>query len=489
MLKKGSLIIISVFFSIGVSFAQDQVLNYEEFLRLYFGITTYEMPIPEETPLLLYTNLKPSNPLYQLLQIAVVHGKFANIKADLPLRRTALESDLALLLKVNYNLEMQVHTGKALTFNTLKTELQNLVLKQKADKNELSKEIPQRIKERVSQQIFSLLKTKFTEKGKLSHLQLPKYEELSDFVDKLWEKYTKYYTPTEWKSFMEILQSEFAGVGMYLMQTGEQPPVIAEVIENTPAEKAGLKTWDSIISINGKEASQYKDLQAFIQDIKGEAWTSVVIGVKRKNQTLHFIIRREKIQIPLIESKKKGTACYLNLYAFDLGAKKRFDEEMKKVWSCASIIFDLRNNPWGVVDEVVGILDEFLPINKPILTIVSQGKKEFLTSQNNPKFSVDKPIAILINGETASASEIFAGVMKYYFPDKVSLIWVKSFGKGSVQEVVEFEEGSLLKYTIALWNIADQEESINHKGLIPDLILQDNPETLEDEVLVKLGLN
>lgn len=101
---------------------------------------------------------------------------------------------------------------------------------------------------------------------------------------------------------------------------------------------------------------------------------------------------------------------------------------------------------------------------------------------------MDTPLAILINGQTASASEIFAGVLKHYFPDKVTLIGVKSYGKGSVQEVVEFQEGSLLKYTIALWSIADKKESLNHKGLTPDLMLSDDPQTIQDEVLIQLGL-
>jgi len=111
-----------------------------------------------------------------------------------------------------------------------------------------------------------------------------------------------------------------------------------------------------------------------------------------------------------------------------------------------------------------------------------------LTSKKEPIFSGDKPIAILINEQTASAAEIFAGVLKHYFPAKVSLIGEKSYGKGSVQEVVEFQEGSVLKYTIALRNIADKEESINHEGLKPDLILHDDPKTPEDEVLKRLGL-
>lgn len=226
------------FLSIGTSFASAQDLNYEEFLKLYFGITTHEMSTPNKKPLLLYTNLKPSNPLYQLLQKAVANGKFANIEIDLPLKRPALESDLALLLKVNYGQEMQATTGKPLSFDILKTELQKRVLKQQSEKITIQKPISKEVQQTVAQKIFTLLKTKFTEKEKLENLQVPKYEELSNFVNKLGEKYTKYYTPSEGRTFMEMLQSEFAGVGMYLIQTEHQAPIVAKVIDKTPADNA-----------------------------------------------------------------------------------------------------------------------------------------------------------------------------------------------------------------------------------------------------------
>lgn len=488
MIKKGILIVAIFFFWMGVSFAQSQNLNYEEFLKLYFGITTHEMPIPEKKPLLLYTNLKPSNPLYQLLQSAVANGKFANIEVDLPLKRPALESDLALLLKVNYGQEMQATTGKQLSFDTLKTELQKLILRQQSEKAQTKQQVSKELQQAVAQEIFTLLKTKFIEKEKLENLQAPKYEGLSDFISKLGEKYTRYYTPSEGKTFMEMLQNEFAGVGMYLIQTGNQHPIVVKVIDKTPADKAWIKAWDTLIAVNGKSFSQYSDLEAFIQDLKGEAGTTVSVDIKRENQTLNFVVIREKIQIPLIHSKKQGTACYFQIHAFDIGIKKKLDQEMKNYWSCASRIFDLRDNPWGVVDEVVNILDEFIPKGKPILTISSQGGKEVLASKQDPIITMDKPLAILINEQTASASEIFAGVLKHYFPDKVTLIGVKSYGKGSVQEVVEFQEWSLLKYTVALWHIADQGVSLNHKGLSPDLMLSDDPQTIQDEVLVQLGL-
>lgn len=173
------------FLCIGTSFAQEQTLSYEDFLKLYFGITTHEMQIPEQKPLLLYTNLKPSNPLYQLLQTAVANQKFANIKTDLPLKRPALESDLSLLLKLNYNQEMQAITGNRLTLEVLKKELQKLILKQKAEKEETTSKISESIKQSVVKGIVQLLKTKFTEKEKLANLPDPKYDQLSDFVAQL----------------------------------------------------------------------------------------------------------------------------------------------------------------------------------------------------------------------------------------------------------------------------------------------------------------
>lgn len=488
MFKKGILIFLMFFLCIGTSFAQEQTLSYEEFLKLYFGITTHEMQIPEQKPLLLYTNLKPSNPLYQLLQTAVANEKFANIKTNLPLKRPALESDLSLLLKLNYNQEMQAITGNKLTLEVLKKELQKLILTQKTEKEETRSKIRESIKQAVVKGIVQLLKTKFTEKEKLTNLPDPTYDQLSDFVAQLWEKYTTYYTPGEGKILLERLQNEFAGIGVYLLQEENQNPIVAGIIENTPAEKAGIKVGDSIISVDGKAFSSFANLETFIEKLKGEKWTPVAVEVKRGDQNLHFRIRREKFQIPLVKTKKIGTACYMRISAFDLGTKKKFDEEMKKLSSCQMFTFDLRNNPWGVVDEVVGILDEFLPLNKPILSILTQDKKEILTSKKEPIFNGDQPIAILINEQTASAAEIFAGVLKHYFPAKVSLIGEKSYGKGSVQEVVQFEEGSVLKYTIALRNIADKEQSINHEGLKPDLILHDNPKTPEDEVLKRLGL-
>lgn len=222
--------------------------------------------------------------------------------------------------------------------------------------------------------------------------------------------------------------------------------------------------------------------------MKGEVGTQVMVQVKRENQILDFVLKRETIQLPLVHSKKIDGICYLRIHSFDLGIQKKFSEELLKLMPCQTFVFDVRGNPGGVVDEVVRILESFIPYEKPILTISSPEKKEIISSKNQTFFPFEKSTAILIDEATASAAEIFAGVLKYYYPDQVKLVGQKSYGKGSVQEVVELLEHSLLKYTVALRHIANQKDSLNQKGLIPDLMLQDDPATPQDELLEKIGI-
>lgn len=190
----------------------------------------------------------------------------------------------------------------------------------------------------------------------------------------------------------------------------------------------------------------------------------------------------------MIQSEKINGICYLRILSFDLGTKKQFSEEILNLIPCKNFVFDVRGNPGGVVDEVIEILESFIPYNEPILTISSPGNQEVIKSKNQIHFPFQNLTTILIDESTASAAEIFAGVLKHYYPEQVRLVGQKSYGKGSVQEVIELFEHSLLKYTVALWHIADQKDSLNQKGLIPDLMLQDDPTTSQDEVLETLGI-
>ena len=484
MRKKILFLVFCSFLSFLPVAAQD--LSYGEFLELYFGITTKDWALPAQKSLLKYPNLKPSNPLYQLLQIAVANNKFPNLDLTLPLKRPALESDLGLLLENNFGEHFELSGTKVLTLETLSSVLQELYKKRK--KADSSPELDSAMKAVITKEIFTLLKTKFIHRELLEHRSEPRYEDLWTFVESLGEKYSKYYSPEEGKAFMDALKSEFAGIGVYLAQSGDEFPKILRVIEGSPAEKSGLQAGDLLISAQGKAYEHYPSFEAFSLALKGKAGSQAQLEVKRGNQTLQFQIPRAKLQLPFLSSKKKDNVCYLRIYSFDLGSKEAFFREKEKLHPCEMRIFDLRSNPGGVVDEVIAMLDAFIPQGKPLLTFSWYENKEILTSKDQSSFFFKAPLLILIDEQTASAAEIFAGVLKHYFPEQVKLIGTQSFGKGSVQEVVEFPEHSLLKYTIALWNIANQKESLDKKGLKPDLERKDDPLTPEDELLLKLGI-
>lgn len=179
----------------GIAFAHSQVLNYGELLSLYFGVATQKRNLPKEKPLLKYTNLKPSNPLYQLLQIAVANGKFPNLETALPLEKPALESDLALLVNQNFDYHLPITSGSQLSFDFLKNSLQKLYTNFSKEPN--PEPLSEATKSVISSEIIKLLKTNFIHKEHLQNIETPSYEELSTFVKNIQDRYTQYYRPQE----------------------------------------------------------------------------------------------------------------------------------------------------------------------------------------------------------------------------------------------------------------------------------------------------
>lgn len=176
-------------------------------LSLYFGIVSQKWDIPEKNPSLQYTNLKPSNPLYQLLQKAVAHQKFPNLSIPLPLNNPALESDLSLLMRSNFGYDLDFTTGKQLSFDFLKTALQDFYAQQsQVTISSPSREITEKM---TTNQVYNILKTNFIHKERLQNLELPNYNNLDLFVEQLQDPYAKYYSPDEGKNFMDSLKGSF----------------------------------------------------------------------------------------------------------------------------------------------------------------------------------------------------------------------------------------------------------------------------------------
>ena len=282
------------------------------------------------------------------------------------------------------------------------------------------------------------------------------------------DPYTEYFNPTEAKDFDGQLNGTFIGIGAELSKDDQGNIVIISPISGFPAEKAGLKPKDVIIEIDGKSTSGVGVNDA-VNLIRGPENTSVKIKVVRdKSKQLTFDITRTKITIPSVTSKiLDGNIGYLHIARYaedtaDLATKAADDFKSKNV---KGVILDVRSDPGGLLDAAVKVSSLWLPQGQTIL----QEKRDTLVvntyrALGNPPLK-DIPTVVLINDGSASASEITAGAL--HDNKAATLIGIKSYGKGSVQQLEKFGDGSVLKVTIARW-YTPAGININKEGIKPD---------------------
>ena len=464
-----------------------EALTYEDLLTLYFWVLNPERKKPTAEPELLFTNVEKWSKLYSILSTAVYNNKFPNLKIALPLNKTAQEQDLADLIKNNFWKKIVYSENKVLTFEFLQVKLKSIYNKWTYIQS-ITTQKEEKANSEIADSVLFLLKENYINKDQLSWTDSINSNNLSEFVDTLWEEYTVYYNSEEGKKFMDSLNWEFAWIWVYLIQKWLSNPVISEVIKDSPADKAWLQAEDIILSIDWKTILDFWSADLFIDALKWDKDSSVKVQVKRWYSVLTKEIIRDNIHLPTVDSVKVWDICYIRLYSFDIWAYKKFMSEIKWLWDCWKYVFDIRSNPGGVIEEVVNVLDEFVPEWKTIFTQKWVKTTEVIKSNNEPSLKIKDPTVILIDWYTASAAEIFAWVMKYYFPNEVKLVWSQSYGKWSVQQVVQFPNNSIIKYTIGIWYIADNDVTIDKVGLKPDITVIDNPYTQKDEVLELIGL-
>lgn len=303
------------------------------------------------------------------------------------------------------------------------------------------------------------------------------------------DPYTVFLTPEENKSFYESLEGEFEGVGMEIGIKDGILTVIAP-IKDTPAFRAGIKSGDKIIKID-ETSTQDFTVEEAVKLIRGPKGTTVSLTLVRDGAAEPLVIKvtREKIVRPVIESKLREDGIFvINFYSFSEASPRLFKNALKEYIDSGSkkLIVDLRDNPGGYLDASVEIAGWFLPAGK---TIVSEdfgnGKDErIFRSDGKDVISDDMKVVVLVNNGSASASEILAGALKGH--DVATIIGTKTFGKGSVQEVVRLKNNTSLKVTIARWLTPDGT-SISDGGLTPDIEveLKDDVEEGVDQILEK----
>ncbi|OYD97666.1 carboxyl-terminal processing protease CtpC [Nostoc sp. 'Peltigera membranacea cyanobiont' 210A] len=307
------------------------------------------------------------------------------------------------------------------------------------------------------------------------------YKSIREMLKKLEDPYTRFMDPEEFKNMQVDTSGELTGIGITISQDEKTKQlVVIAPIEDTPAFKAGVLAKDIILKIDGKDTKGMDTNQA-VSLIRGEAGSQVSLTIVRDGKTKQFDIKRARIEIhPVKFSQKKtpaGNLGYIRLNQFSANAGKEMqiaikDLESKKV---AGYILDLRGNPGGLLFSSVDIARMWIDKGKIVSTVERQGEAE--KEEANGRALTTKPLVVLVDKGSASASEILSGALQDN--KRATLVGTQTFGKGLVQSVRPLEDGSGLAVTIAHYYTPNGTD-INHKGISPDVKVDLSKKQMED---------
>ena len=320
-------------------------------------------------------------------------------------------------------------------------------------------------------QAYYTLKDKFVDKSKIKNEDLV-YGAISGMVKSLGDPYTVFMPPQEAKRFLEDTKGSFEGVGMEIGIKNDQLQIVAP-LEGTPAKAAGLKAGDKILKI-GDTVTTDMSLDKAVSLIRGPKGTEVKLTILRNgwDSSKEFAITRAVIEVPSLTWELIGEnkdIAYLKLYQFSEKAQTDFTKAAMEILNSPAkrMIFDLRNNPGGYLNVAEYITSWFVEKDQIITIEDFGGNKPKIEHKSTGTSALLKyPIVLLVNKGSASASEILAGALRDN--RQVKLIGEKTFGKGSVQELANLQDGSSLKVTIAHW-LTPKGTLISEVGLEPDI--------------------
>jgi len=291
------------------------------------------------------------------------------------------------------------------------------------------------------------------------------------------DPYSAYMSPELFKEMQTDTKGEFGGLGIEIGMEAGLVKVISP-IDDTPAAKAGIKAGDYIVKI-GKKQVQGKSLMEAVKLMRGPVGTSIDLTVRRKNvkKALEFKITRKVIEVQSVSSRtisKDKNLGYIKLKSFNENSDEQFLKTIKKFEKNSKIkgyILDLRNNPGGLLTQAINITDFFLNDGEIVSTKgrkVSETRKFFARRGDEIK---GKPIVVLINNGSASASEIFAGALKDH--KRAIILGENSYGKGSVQSIIPLSNGGGIRLTISKYYLPSGK-SISEVGVTPDILVEEN---------------
>jgi carboxyl-terminal processing protease len=370
--------------------------------------------------------------------------------------RTLLLAALAAVLTVNVVIGYRLYAAEA----------------EKTGENEAFENIS------VMMQVLYLIRKDYVSADRISYRDLV-YNAMHGMVRSL-DPFSDFMPPEQYGSMIETTEGEFGGLGI-IVSTKDEILTIVSPIDGTPGSRVGLQAGDQIVKIEGVPTLGVK-LNEIIGKLRGAPGTKVTLTIHRPStqETRDYSIEREKIPVYSVTDAKVLDATrigYVRITQFSDPTAAELQQALTKLDEAGidSLVIDLRNNPGGLLPSAVDICSYFLEPNTLIVSTEGRQpsqKHEFRTSKRGYKFA-KKPVAILINGGSASAAEIMAGCLKDW--GRAILVGEKSFGKGSVQNIIPLSDGSALRLTTAMYYTPSRQVIHGH-GVVPDIEVKLTPE-------------
>jgi carboxyl-terminal processing protease len=298
------------------------------------------------------------------------------------------------------------------------------------------------------------------------------YNAIRGVIFGLEDQFTSFVSPDAAKLIDEDATGSFSGIGAYVQLNQQRALEITKVFPDSPAERAGLLAGDLILEVNG-ESLVGGDLSEQVAKVRGPEGSTATFTIAREGEEKPFEIdiTRARIEIKLVESKMlEDNIAYVALSKFD--AVNTADQLQKAVSDLLAqnpraLIFDLRDNPGGYLDQSVDVADMFLTEGVALIERFKSGdEREYATTDKGIAQNI--PLVVLVNGGSASAAEIVAGALQDR--DRAELIGETTFGKGSVQQINRLSDGSQLRVTIARW-FTPNDRAIHGEGITPDIVV------------------
>lgn len=329
---------------------------------------------------------------------------------------------------------------------------------------------------------WSLLEEKYIDPDTIDRQKLV-WSAIEGLASGLGDPYTQFFPPEEEKAFNEQLSGEFEGIGAEIGLRNGKLTVIAP-LEGSPSQRAGLKSGDIILRIDKEDATGLS-VDAAVKRIRGKGGTVVTLTVFRESssETKDITITRDKIVVPVIATKTVEDAFVIQLYSFSANSPGAFRDAIVAFSNSGKqkLILDLRNNPGGFLEAAVSISSWFIPEGKVVVTEKIRGQSDRVHRSDGYADVKGLKMVVLVNGGSASASEIVAGALQDH--GIAMIVGTQSFGKGSVQEVVPVTDDTSLKITIAKW-FTPNDNTIAGKGITPNIVVSDEElKTMEKDPL------